>query len=390
VLLVGALFACATPGGGGGFESEPPASPERIDACAGALIALRGASWDLRAELDETKARKLVWQGHPGLPFGGSSHQVDWNPALEYLAHVLDEVDAWLSAALKAAATVHAAPSTRDQVALTAAVARSGEALRLLGVYFAGIRAAQFALHDAPRYAVGGLGFNDGIIERVERLHGLLEAVRAGRPSPIEGDAAIDATTSYIDSYFRGLQGGAELMQAAKVVSVVNGAAGTVKAMAGLAELLAGASVEAGGLSYALAGAGSAATAPAAVGMNIAGIQAVVAGVAVTTAFLNGGQQPNDVGKDGERRAGFTGPKQRIPSLTGTARYRVPDGLTKVTIEEIKNAAKVSNTNQLRDFLAYARTTGRTFTLWVRTNTTFDSQLQQLIADEFIQVKPVL
>ena len=44
-----------------------------------------------------------------------------------------------------------------------------------------------------------------------------------------------------------------------------------------------------------------------------------MAGVAVTTAFLRGGGGPNDAGKDGERRVGLTGPKERIPSLTGTA-----------------------------------------------------------------------
>lgn len=388
-LLAGVLLACATPGGGGGLGSESASSAERIDACAGALIALRGASGDLRTELDETMGRKLVWQGQRGLPWSSSSHQVDWNPALEYLARILDEIDAWLSAALTAAASAHAAPSARDEAALKAAVSRSADALRLLGVYLAAIRSAQYALHDAPAYAVGGLGFNNGIVDRVERLRPPLEALRAGRPSPTGGDEAIDATTSYIDSYFRGLQGGAELMQTAKVVSVVSGAVGTAKAMAGLAQLLAGASVEAGGLSYALAGAGGAAATPATAGASVASIQAVVAGVAVTTAFLKGGKEPNDVGKDGERRAGFTGTKQRIPSLTGTAEYRVPDGLTKVTIEEVKNAAKLSINNQLRDFLAYAKATNRTFILWVRSNTVLVGELRDLANRGLLEVKPI-
>src|SRR3954468_11560765 len=108
LLLLGALFACATlEGGGVGFEAS--SSPERIDACAGALIALRGAADDLRAELDETRRRKLVWRGERG----GSTHQVDWNPALEYLATALDEVGGWISATLTAAASAHAAPSSR-------------------------------------------------------------------------------------------------------------------------------------------------------------------------------------------------------------------------------------------------------------------------------------
>jgi hypothetical protein len=317
---------------------------------------------------------------------------VDWNPALEYLSIVLAEVDARISTDLTSAAAAHAAPTSQGEAALTAAVTRSGDALRVIGVYLAAIRAAQYALHDAPRYAVGGLGFNDGIIDRVERLRSSLESLRAGRPLTPADNEALDATTAYMDSYFRGLQSGAQLMQAAKVIAVVNGAAGTAKAMAGLAQLLAGASVEAGGLSYALAGAGAggAAAAPAVAGTSVAGIQAVVAGVAVTTAFLRGGKGPNDVGKDGERRVGLTGPKERIPSLTGTAGYRVPDGLTQVTIEEVKNAAKLSINNQLRDFLLYAKATGRTFILYVRSNTKLVGELQRYADEELIKVERIL
>src|SRR5690349_9270628 len=67
LLLAGAISACVTSGGigmtgrgGSGFQSV--SLPERIDACAGALIALRGAAEELRAELDETRGRKLVWR----------------------------------------------------------------------------------------------------------------------------------------------------------------------------------------------------------------------------------------------------------------------------------------------------------------------------------------
>jgi hypothetical protein len=398
LLLAGALSACATSSGmgmtgrgGSGFESVTP--PERVDACAGALIALRGATEELRAELDETRGRKLVWREERDTSaFGRAAHQVDWNPALEYLSIVLAETDARISADLAAAASAHAAPTSQGEAALMAAVTRSGDALRVIGVYLAAIRAAQYALHDTPRYAVGGLGFNDGIIDRVERLRSSLESLRSGKPLTTADNEALDGTTSYIDSYFRGLQSGAQLMQAAKVIAVVNGAVGTAKAMAGLAQLLAGASVEAGGLSYALAGAGAggAAAAPAVAGTSVAGIQAVVAGVAVTTAFLRGGRGPNDVGKDGERRVGLTGPKERIPSLTGTAEYRVPDGLTQVTVEEVKNAAKLSINNQLRDFLLYAKATNRTFILYVRKNTKLVGDLKTWEARGYIKVERVL
>ena len=187
LLFAGALLACATSGGmgmtgrgGSGFEGV--SSPEHIDACAGALIALRGATEELRAELDETRGRKLVWREERDTRvFGRAKHQVDWNPALEYLTSALAEVDARISADLTTAASAHAAPTSQGEAALRAAVTRSGDALRVIGVYLAAIRAAQYALHDAPRYAVGGLGFNDGIIDRVERLRGALESLRSGK-----------------------------------------------------------------------------------------------------------------------------------------------------------------------------------------------------------------
>ncbi len=290
---------------GGGFGFDTASSPERIDACAGALIALRGASEDLRAEL------------------------------------------------------------------------------------------------DAPSYAVGGLGFNDGVIDRAEHLRALLEALRSGtdpsRLTPSANEAAV-ATTAYIDSYFRGLQDGAKLTQAAQVIAIVNGAAGTVKALAGLARLLAGATVEAGGLTYALAGAGAGgggAGAAAAASASTAGIQAILAGVAVTAAELStltyrGGKSPNDLGKDGERRAGISGPKERIPSLTGTAGYRVPDKVTELTIEEVKNVLKLYKNNQLRDYLAYAQRTNRTFVLWVRQTTKLSKELNRYVADGTIKLERVL
>jgi len=285
LLLAGALSACATSGGmgmtgrgGSGFESV--SSPERIDACAGALIALRGATEELRAELDETRGRKLVWREERDTSvFGRTKHQVDWNPALEYLAIALAEVDARISADLTTAASAHAAPTSQGEAALMAAVTRSGDVLRVIGVYLAAIRAAQYALHDAPRYAVGGLGFNDGIVDRVERLRGSLESLRSGKP--------------------------------------------------------------------------------------------------LTRA-------------DGERRVGLTGPKERIPSLTGTAEYRVPDGLTKLTIEEVKNAVKLSVNNQLRDFLLYAKATGRTFILYVRSNTELVGDLKKWEAEGLVKVARVL
>src|SRR5262249_14112640 len=65
-------------------------------------------------------------------------------------------------------------------------------------------------------------------------------------------------------------------------------------------------------------------------------------------AHLKVGSQ--ELGAIGEEAAGVAGSKVRIPSLSGTAKYRVPDQLTDTALTEVKNTARVSFTNQLRDF----------------------------------------
>jgi len=86
------------------------------------------------------------------------------------------------------------------------------------------------------------------------------------------------------------------------------------------------------------------------------------------------------LGREGEDSAGIVqSAKQRIPSVTRTGHYRIPDELTEVTLREIKNVIKLSNTSQLRDFLAHAQATGRTFILETRATTKISSPLQELI-----------
>ena len=64
------------------------------------------------------------------------------------------------------------------------------------------------------------------------------------------------------------------------------------------------------------------------------------------------------LGVAGERAVGV-GSKTRIPSLSGTAKYRIPDGLTSTTLIEVKNVGNQSYTRQLRDFYMYSQQTGR-------------------------------
>ena len=87
------------------------------------------------------------------------------------------------------------------------------------------------------------------------------------------------------------------------------------------------------------------------------------------------------LGKIGEKMAKWPKNKKHIPSLSGTARYRIPDYLNKTekVIGEVKNVKKLTYTNQINDFVQYAWKEDYTFILKVRRNTKFDDKLMTLI-----------
>jgi hypothetical protein len=97
---------------------------------------------------------------------------------------------------------------------------------------------------------------------------------------------------------------------------------------------------------------------------------------------------PDRLGAAGEEAVPGEQNTDRIPSESGAVEYRVPDRLTEVTIEEIKNVLRLSKTKQLMDYLAYARATNRTFVLWVRGGagaTRLSTPLQELIREGLIR-----
>jgi len=124
-----------------------------------------------------------------------------------------------------------------------------------------------------------------------------------------------------------------------------------------------------------------AATAQEAAGANQA--------VAAARTSASGGARPVAVGQQGLQAAGITQNTTRIPSLTGTAAYRVPDGLNHTTrvISEVKNVSSLSYTEQLRDFVLWAQANNYTFELWVRSTTTLSGPLQQAISSGHIVLR---
>lgn len=99
-------------------------------------------------------------------------------------------------------------------------------------------------------------------------------------------------------------------------------------------------------------------------------------GVAQRTALAR------QLGNAGEAAAGIVKNTQRIPSASGTARYRIPDILdhSARVIGDVKNVGRQSYTAQLRDFAAYASQNGYTFELWVRPTTRLSGPLQQAVS----------
>ena len=94
-----------------------------------------------------------------------------------------------------------------------------------------------------------------------------------------------------------------------------------------------------------------------------------------------------NLGKEGERAVGTLRTKVRIPSLSGTAKFRIPDKLTRTTLTEVKNVRYQSLTRQIRDFQMFSTKTGRIFNLYTRPSTKLSKPLQQLINQGLINHK---
>ena len=137
------------------------------------------------------------------------------------------------------------------------------------------------------------------------------------------------------------------------------------------------------GLALGLAGLGCAVAGP--------GCAAAVEGTLGIGATLDADGDPTNeiqaLGRAGEAAAGIIKNTRRIPSLSGTASYRIPDQLLSDSrlISEVKNVARLSLTNQIRDFALFA-SQGYNFELWTRDTTRLSGPLQGLVdAGQIIQ-----
>jgi hypothetical protein len=81
-------------------------------------------------------------------------------------------------------------------------------------------------------------------------------------------------------------------------------------------------------------------------------------------------------GEDAVRGVHDIGAKSRI-EVNG--RYRVPDGLTRHALTEVKNVQSLSYTSQLRDYAQFARENGLVFRLFTRSDASLSARLVEEI-----------
>ena len=101
-------------------------------------------------------------------------------------------------------------------------------------------------------------------------------------------------------------------------------------------------------------------------------------------------QQVISKGKAGEMASGITKNKVRIPSLSKTAAYRIPDGLDTEhkILSEVKNYSRtLSYTSQLRDFASWSQANG--YQMHLYTSAPLSGPLQQAVDSGAIQLFPL-
>lgn len=103
---------------------------------------------------------------------------------------------------------------------------------------------------------------------------------------------------------------------------------------------------------------------------------------ALRKAALSGPSLARRLGNVGESAANIIKNTERIPSLTGTANYRIPDVLDRAAgvIGEVKNVQNLSYTSQIRDFVSYGQQSGLRFELIVRPTTQITAPLQEAVS----------
>ncbi|MFL9484507.1 putative toxin [Chitinophagaceae bacterium LWZ2-11] len=122
--------------------------------------------------------------------------------------------------------------------------------------------------------------------------------------------------------------------------------------------------------------------------VNIAGkAVGAVKGAGVAGEVADVTKTAGQLGREGMAAARIEQNTTKIPSLTGTAAYRVLNGLANTTLSEVENVAKQSLTSQIKDFAQYSQQNGLNFELHVRESTQLSKPLQQQVLNGNIKLK---
>ena len=92
---------------------------------------------------------------------------------------------------------------------------------------------------------------------------------------------------------------------------------------------------------------------------------------------------PNSMGQAGEKMAGIV---KNTKQYRVNGRWRIPDGITRKYIQEVKNVKVLSFTTQIKDSLQLAKDMNRTLQLFVRPNTYMTAPLRKAIITYGIKV----
>lgn len=114
---------------------------------------------------------------------------------------------------------------------------------------------------------------------------------------------------------------------------------------------------------------------------------AVAEGEAAAAGAARGGAGVVRVGQAGEAAVRSVEDIGEKVLIRVGGRDRIPDGLTRTVLSEVKNVSSLSYTQQLRDFATYASQNGLRFDLWVRPTTRLSGPLAQEVANETINLR---
>ncbi|WP_197432510.1 putative toxin [Pseudarthrobacter sp. GA104] len=321
----------------------------------------------------------------------------DWQKAIEFLQKSMTRFDVWIRAALKSAT------GSADEQSLKKWVERISALAVGIGTYTAVIQLSQYIELEAPWYLTDDV-LQIGLIDLAGRLFHLLEDLNDthgeyGRLANV-AQAYSEEAKWRLDRLQAGLEAGSEILKLGDYIGVVSGVLGLASLAKSLASIAA--NVARASRPVALVSGGSVAGSVA-----LREVDILAKAVEATTAFAvaaggggsagpkRGGAAPVQTGRAGEQARGISPEdKEWIISITDSSKsgFRIPDKLTSLGLEEVKNVLRLSLTKQLEDFILFAGANEIRFTLVVRagTRTKLSAPLLELEAKGIIEILRVL